>query len=207
MFNYSKDGITIASFLDDRRPNKTGEYPVKIRVTYRRERKYYATGKSMSVGEWEKLPQTKSPQLLAVRKSIDNTFSIVRDAVEELATNFAFSFDGLNIRLKKAATDTLSIAFQAKMDEMLSEERIGSMRAYRDAMKSVESFGGGNTQLANVTVEWLKRYDKFLKSGGKAQTTIGIYMRAIRAIMNDAKRIGIIREAQYPFGRDRKSVV
>lgn len=43
--NYSKDGITIAAMLDTRRAKTTGEYPVKIRVTYRRVRSYYATGK------------------------------------------------------------------------------------------------------------------------------------------------------------------
>ncbi|KAA6316791.1 hypothetical protein EZS27_032951, partial [termite gut metagenome] len=42
--------ITVSSILDDRRVTATG-YPVKIRVTYKRMRKYYSTGKSLSLEE------------------------------------------------------------------------------------------------------------------------------------------------------------
>ena len=49
MFSFSKDGITIATMLDDRKANKKGSYPVKIRVTYKRIRKYYSTGKNLKV--------------------------------------------------------------------------------------------------------------------------------------------------------------
>ena len=41
----------------------------------------------------------------------------------------------------------------------------------------------------------------FLRKEGKAQTTIAIHLRTLRAILNIAKQQGVIREAQYPFGR------
>ena len=42
--NYSKDGITVAPIIDTSHPKKNGKCPVKIRVTYRRDRRYYPTG-------------------------------------------------------------------------------------------------------------------------------------------------------------------
>ena len=33
-----------------------------------------------------------------------------------------------------------------------------------------------------------------------------MHMRAIRAIMNEAKKAGVIRESQYPFGKDRYEI-
>ena len=41
---------------------------------------------------------------------------------------------------------------------------------------------------------------------GKSYTTISIYIRCIRALFNDAKTIGVIKEAQYPFGRGKYEV-
>ena len=91
MFEYSKDSITIAAILDTRRAAASGESPVKIRVTYRRDRKYYSTGKRMTVAEWENLPSSKARSMIQVRESIHNSFDIVRNAVEELASGGAFT--------------------------------------------------------------------------------------------------------------------
>jgi hypothetical protein len=41
MDTYNLNGITVAAILDNRRETKSGAYPVKIRVTYKRERKYF----------------------------------------------------------------------------------------------------------------------------------------------------------------------
>ena len=52
-------------------------------------------------------------------------------------------------------------------------------------------------------MSWLVRYAAFLQSEGKKQTTIAIHLRHLRAILNEARRQGIVKEAQYPFGRGR----
>jgi hypothetical protein len=49
----------VAAILDNRRETKSGAYPVKIRVTYKRNRKYYSTGKNLSISEWERLENNR----------------------------------------------------------------------------------------------------------------------------------------------------
>ena len=44
MFKYSKDGISVLTILDTRRAKKSGQFPVKVQVVYRRKQKYYTTG-------------------------------------------------------------------------------------------------------------------------------------------------------------------
>ena len=83
--NYSKDGITVAPIIDTSHPKKNGKCPVKIRVTYRRDRRYYPTGKDLTLDEWEGLTTTKVRALVAVRKDIESSYQIVRGVVEELA--------------------------------------------------------------------------------------------------------------------------
>lgn len=205
-FSYSKDGITVAAMIDTAHPKKSGRYPVKIRVTYNRDRRYYPTGKDMTPEEWEALPTTKARTLAAVRKDIESSYQIVRSAVEELATSGAFSLDALNNRLKGAASDTVNTAFRAKMDHLEHAGRVGSMVVYRGVLLGLERFAGSHIRFDAVTPSWLGRYSAFLLSEGKAQTTVAIHLRHLRAILNEARRQGMIREAQYPFGKGRYEI-
>lgn len=199
--NYSKDGVTVAAMLDTRRTKANEKYPVKIRVTYNRVRHYYSTGKDLTPEEWEVLAMTKARALAAIRKDIESSYQIVRAAVEDLLMRGIFSLENLNNRLKRANGDTLNIAFEGKIAEMKAQERIGNMMAYRVVMKGIERFAGSRVPLSSVSVDWIRRYEKFLLKEGKNRTTVGIHMRHIRAILNDMKRCGKISEAQYPFGR------
>ena len=105
MYTYAKDGITVSSILETRTPNSKGKYPVKIRVTYRRERKYYSTGMSLNHEEWEKLPSGKSSECKKIKAFIENSFSLVKNNTEALAERGDFSFDSLSTRLGRATGD------------------------------------------------------------------------------------------------------
>lgn len=199
--NYSKDGITVAPMLDTAHPKKSGKCPVKIRVTYKRIRWYYPTGKDMTAEEWAALPTTKARIFVAVRKDIESSYQIVRSAVEELATSGGFSLEALNNRLKNAATDTVNTAFRARMEALSKALQVGNMLIYDNVLKGLERFAGPRIHFESITVLWLEKYVLFLRKEGKAQTTIAIHLRTLRAILNIAKQQGIIREAQYPFGR------
>lgn len=89
--NYSKDGITVAPCIDTSHPKKGGRFPVKIRVTYKRARQYYPTGKALRPEEWESMPTSKDRNMVSVRKDIENSYNVVRDTVEELAGLGTFS--------------------------------------------------------------------------------------------------------------------
>lgn len=203
--NYSKDGITVAPFIDTSHPKKGGKYPVKIRVTYKRARQYYPTGKALTPEEWDAMPVSKSRSIVAVRKDIENSYNVVRNTVEELANLGSFSFDNLNKRLKSGDM-LLNSAFRAKIAELKAQDRIGSMLVYNVVLQGIERFAGVRVPIDAVTVEWVRRYEKFLLKEQKSTTTIGIHMRHLRAILNDACRNGIIKEAQYPFGRGRYEI-
>ncbi|WP_418409924.1 phage integrase SAM-like domain-containing protein [Alistipes sp.] len=203
---YAKDGITVEPIHDTRREMKNGAYPIKIRITYKRERRYYPTGKTLTVNEWNALPTTKVRTLIATRKDIENSYNIVRDTVEDLASSSGFTFDALNNRLKRGAGITLNAAFKAKIEDLRGQERVGSMLVYNVVLQGVERFAGNHVAMDIISVEWVRRYERFLVGEGKSRTTIGIHMRHLRAILNDACRCGLIKEAQYPFGRGRYEI-
>jgi integrase len=206
MFNYANSGVTVSSILDNRRATNDNLYPIKIRVTFQRIRKYYSTGKYLKSEAWEKLSDTKSKKMLSIRFDIQNTFDIVKDTVQGLLYEGGFSFEALNSRLNKSPSGTLNAGFKIKIQALLDNEQVGTHLFYQDALKSVESYGGENISYTAVTVDWLKCYEKYMLKLGRAYTTIGMYCRAIRSIINEAKRAGIIKENQYPFGNGKYEI-
>jgi integrase/recombinase XerD len=203
MFSYSHNGISIASMLDTRRGTKDGKFPVKIRATFSRDRKYYSTGKRLSIDEWEKLPTTKSKVYSEIKSDIQISFDKVKDIVQTLESESSFSFEALNSRLGRCLTDSVNSAFKAKIQSLEIEGRAGTQVYYNCALKSFEKFAGENIQFGAVNVDWLKHYEKFMLKKGCSYTTIGMYLRAMRALMNDAKREDAIKESQYPFGKGK----
>lgn len=203
---FSKDGITVAVVLDKYKPKKNGLFPVRVRVTYRRQRQYYPTGKDLTPKQWDAMPTTRNRELRAIRESISNSFDIVRQNVEDLASVSGFSFDALNGRLKAGINDTVNTAFRAKIEALRINGQVGNMVVYDNVLKGLERFAGDKIQFDAVTVDWVKRYERFLQSEDKTTSTIGIHLRTLRAIINEARRTGIVKESQYPFGRGRYEI-
>ncbi len=203
MFYYAKDGVTVSSMLDDRRANKSGLFPVKIRVTYQRKRKYYATGKSLSIEDWARLPDTKVRSLMSIRRNIENSFNIIRDIVEDLTSNAEFSFGELNIRLGRGTSGAVHEAYLAKIESLKADGHIGNMKMYETFRKGILRFAGERLTFESITIDWLKRYERFLLDEGKSRTTIGMHFRTLRAIVNEARKNGIVKEKSYPFGKGR----
>ena len=58
-----------------------------------------------------------------------------------------------------------------------------------------------NTELLYIKKDLQYSYEKAMLNEGKSYTTISMYIRSMRALFNEAKNAGIIKEAQYPFGK------
>lgn len=81
------------------------------------------------------------------------------------------------------------------------------MESYRNTLANIERFKGKQIPVENITTEWLKAFHKFLsESAGLALATIGINMRNLRAIMNIAKKEGLIKDSLYPFGAGKYEI-
>lgn len=191
--------------IDTRKPNSKGLYPIKIRVNQNRVRDYYSIGISISTEEWGKLPAAKSTQAKEIKEAVENSFSLVRSNVEALAERGDFSFDALRCRLGQASGDSLNNAFRAKIELLKIEGRIGTMELYAQTLMLIEKFAGVDISFNSVSVTWLNRCEKHW-SQNKNLTTIGMHMRNIRAIMNQARKAGFLKEAHYPFGKDRYEI-
>lgn len=205
-YYYAKDGITVSAILDTRRKLANGNYPVKIRVTYKRERSYYPTGKSMNPETWEHLNTARKADIISMREDIENSFSLVKSSVQDLAEVGQFTIGLLNARMHRGLSSTMTAAIVSKIEILREESKISTADIFTAVLNNLRKLTTKEIRYDDVTPMWLKRFEDFLRADGKNQTTIAIYLRAIRAIFNDAKKAGIIKESHYPFGRGKYEI-
>ena len=203
MFKYSKDGISVLSVLDARRAKKSGLFPVKIQVIYNRKQKYYSTGQELSKEDWANLAESKSRRLSEIRSSVENSFSIIKSQVESLAERGEFGFDLLSIRLGRCATVTVNAAVRAKIADAERNEQYSTRNGYHSMLLGIEAFAGKDIPFSTITIDWLNRLERFWSNDGKSKSTINVYFKYLKAILNQARMDGVIKEVNFPFGRGR----
>jgi integrase len=98
---------------------------------------------------------------------------------------------------------TIGSVYCSYIKQLISENRIGNALKYRDSFSSVKKFGG-NAPFREISVSWLRRYEAWMLNQGRSRTTVGILLRGLRTIFNEADRQKIINKQKcYPFGRGK----
>lgn len=106
---------------------------------------------------------------------------------------------------KNMPAGTLLVTFRSYIDKLLRQDRIGSAVCYQTSYYSFQKFRG-NSLFVDVTVDYLNEYEKWMLRQDYSKTTIGIYVRSLRTIFNEAIEDGIIKRDKYPFGRRRYQI-
>ena len=103
--------------------------------------------------------------------------------------------------------DYISVTFVSYIKRLLEEERIGSALNYLDTYNSLKKFRG-NIRFVDITVSYLHQYERWMiNENNCSRTTVGIKLRALRAVFNEADENGIINKRNcYPFGRRKYQI-
>ena len=177
-----------------------GLFPVKIEVIYRRIQKYYPTGQDVSIDEWESFYRARRRSHKCA--SIESSFYVVRNVVEQLAEKGEFTFHRLDARLGRVG-ETVNEAIQQKMRLLMNHGKVNSYYRYRSTLHAIERFAGKKLYFESVTVSWLRKCENTWKTKGLNNTTINIYMKTLKAVFNSALDDGVINDSLYPFGKGR----
>lgn len=206
MIKVVKNGVVVSVLLDTRTVNKKGTYPVKIKVYFQGKPKYYPTGICMSTKEeLEEVLESKSKKNIEIQYIIHKEFNRILKNVDILVERGTFSFSNLNNMLGKNIGGTLNEMISAKIKELENEEKFGTSAFYKGTLSLLKRYMKHDVPINEVTVEWLNGLEKFILKTAN-QTTVAMNMRNIRATMNIAKQVGVIRESDYPFGRGKYQI-
>ncbi|WP_342667302.1 phage integrase SAM-like domain-containing protein [Adhaeribacter aquaticus] len=130
----------------------------------------------------------------------------LRLEVEVLTKQDQFSLEALNKRLSNATGDTVNTAFKARIDDLTENGKVSTSDWYKYTLRSIALFAGQNIKFSQITIDWLKKYEKHLLKENKSYTTISMYMRALQVIVNEAKEADIIKPTAHPFGKGKYEI-
>jgi integrase/recombinase XerD len=100
-----------------------------------------------------------------------------------------------------STTGTVFYSYLKYIKSILQEGRIGTAMYYHCSYISLNKFRG-NVRFTEVTASFLYEYENWLKAKNVSKTTIGMYIRPLRTIFNEAIEDGFIKKEKcYPFGR------
>lgn len=197
---------TAKIYLNIYEPDQFGKCIVSIKITYDRKRRYYDWGVRLTVGEYtEMFSPDANPGLGKILKEVKDKESKALSILNTIKNRF--SFDAFESRFYEANVsnpDLFIDAFKAMIDAIDTDQG-GTIAAYGNARNSFRKFRPKAT-IYDLTPQYFRDYEKWMLSGDKpkSHTTIGMYCRAARALINaliDSKRLTV---DDYPFGHARK---
>lgn len=198
---------TTTIFIDKYHPKADKTCSISIRVTFERKLQYYLTGYSLTIEDFNRvilgiMPKEKISRMQretdkALRQKITEKESNARAIIETLPV---FTWDAFDKHYNKnmGAKTYTKLAFDEYAKKLRDEGRINTAINYECASKSLDTFAP-NAKFTDVTPDWLRNYEKWTKN---KSSTIGIYLRPLRALFNAAIYEGILPAECYPFRRN-----
>ncbi len=201
--------------LEGSKPNREGKCLIKMTVYQKPNKKRYGTNFHVTKDEWQKLNSAKlrNEELKELQKKLailkKNAEEIIEKIVpfsfvifeekffDQPAKSFEFGADALQISL---LSNLLADWFKSIIAVFEKNQQVGTASIYKTTMNSISKFKK-NLVLHDITPHFLMSYEAYLKSEDKSLTTISIYMRNLRAIINDAIDAKILSKDNYPFAR------
>lgn len=204
----------ISVYLDKRRAKANGKYPVKLRVftTHPRKQKLYSTVFEFTEKDFASVWETLKPreEHKPARNKIRAVEKLANDIAEKLTP---FSFTQFERKYLRNTGDGGNVIYQYNqaINRLNSNDRVGTASSYDLSLKSFLNFiehtknkRPSNLPFSDITPEWLKKYENYMTNTlGLSRTTVGIYLRPLRAVFNAAIAEKEIDNEIYPFGKNK----
>lgn len=215
-------------YLDKRYKNKDGKHLVRLSVFTNnpRKRKFYKLDSKFvfSLEEYEAIwKKTKKDfesddqyKYWKQNKKFFTNSRLQLTKIEAEANEIANSlphftfeeFEKIMFSGGQKAQRTISFYYKNVIDDCKANNRYGTAENYSSSLKSLIKFRGKDTiYFEEITPEWLRNYERWmLETQEKSRTTIGIYLRPLRAIFNKAIADNVINDMAYPFGKNKYKI-
>lgn len=202
-YDYTVEGkkVHLKILIDTRREKTNGTYPVKLRVTFNRERAHFGLDRAFTADDFERVCEIDKPrgETKQLRDFLDEWFERAKTITKELPT-FTLALFKKKF-LDSGNRENIFERFTDKINLLEANGQSGNASTYRCAYHNLKKYQKNKLLFADVTPDYLNRYETFTLSNGRSRTTISIYLRALRSIFNDAIADGTIKQELYPFGR------
>jgi integrase/recombinase XerD len=193
---------TLTLVLDNRRANKEGKFPLLFRIGLKRRYAYINTGIHLYPFEFN----TKRSLITA---DIELNTIIKQQEVKYLQKlnlllgDFPHITDPLEIKaklLEKAADEvTIKEFWEEHIETLYDAGRNGGAKVYQTSLSALSRHFDFNISFTKFSYPELIQLENRLFKSGVSVNGIGVYFRALRAIINKAINTDILSADCYPF--------
>lgn len=182
-------------------------YPVAIQFYFDRKRVFASTGIVLTPEDFEIVTKgnPRTNELKGIRATLESRLFKANSIIDELKGKFSLTKAKklfLDSSYSKDKNSVYSL-FDTCIKELEANGQIKTSDSYKNAKNSLESFEP-ILGISQITPEFLERYEFWLTvTKQKSVTTLGIYLRNLRAILNRAISAELISSKSYPFGKGK----
>lgn len=208
-----KSQYKVSVYLDTRRKLKDSTYPLKLNVFDARikKKKLYPTSFHFTEKDFAKIWETTKPQ--EQHKSIRRNIQELINRAEDIAKSLdCFSFEAFERKMASQPSTNKDVFeyYEQKIQLLKSTGKLSTAENYTSSIRSIKGFINyeighipNKLQFREIDGEFLKRYEYYMiEIINRKKTTIGFYLRPLRAIFNKAKMDKAITEDLYPFKKE-----
>jgi integrase/recombinase XerD len=192
---------------DLRRAKAGNAYPVKLRITYQREQRYYSTGINLNEEDYQRMngQRPRSP-FAEYKRRTDNLKYRADDLIKDMESFNFRDFEALFIDAKPGITD-LEVVFNNHIASLTANDKVGTAALYKNTIQSLIKYKPGS-RITDISKEWLEGYEAWMLAPAnhpdkkaRSTTIISMYVRNLRHILNEAIDNKLFRKEDYPFGK------
>ncbi len=234
LFSNSMGSVSIRTSLDTRHSQNDAPSPICVIITYQRKRVYYRAGEKATYEEYLsilKAKVTSNSEFAKKKARIEKVHLRVYALIQEMMTDDTFTMIRISERLKNFHGDKDN-TFYEHFSRIIGEKKSSKTRnLYQTALvsyfktlgaKCIKQYDKNGKQLKrynldlsgkvldlkpkDVTALSIVEWKKALEQEGKSASTISMYLRAMKSVLNTLKTENIIKrvpEVKIPVGARR----
>ncbi len=184
---------------------RDGTFPLMLRLTQNRKRKYLSLGMSVEERFWDfkkNQPKRNCPDRDAILAVIERKSKQYREQITQ------FKVEGKDYTLETLVQRVENPVRQMNFGEYLDyfiqqlkeENRLGYAESFKGLKSSIILYCDNLDFLfSDIDQQWLKGYEMFLIRSGKKENTVGIRFRSLRVLYNRAVSEKLVKREYYPF--------
>ncbi|MBO0952023.1 site-specific integrase [Fibrella forsythiae] len=196
---------TVNAVLFKSKVLRNGESPVMIRVTRNRQSRYITLGITCPADLWDQakgIPKTKHPLYKELTTTILKTkLAIQKELLTLTNEDQDFSLDRLTTLSHKAPVPVKVLGYFDQVIKQLTESgRIGYANIFRSTANSLRNFKDGKDFLfTDVNPSFLMKYEAWFLSRNVMFSSIFVFMRTFKTLVNYARKEGYVKPDFLPF--------
>lgn len=194
---------TLSVILYKSKTLKDGTHPIVLRITKDRKRKYISLGYSATIEEWDETNNQFNRKRSNYKQKNKALLKILFRA-EEILDGFNgdmidFTFEQFKEKLIGVKAQKVYPYIETRIEQLKKEGRIKYAHSHRDTRNALKSFHPNELSFSEITPLFLSKFEIHLRNKPCKDTTIGVFMRTLRAIINQAIKERKCPKKDYPF--------